>query len=117
MAPPLETKPRLAADVLLLCSRWIEFAAYFFSGSGNEPRGCLSRWPCFGVQLIDRAIHRRLHRCGRSPFLTLAHNNALQARDDTVDCVIWVDESIGVFFDRAVDVDHLLAVRAPLQDL
>jgi len=69
------------------------------------------------MQLIESAIHRRFNVSGGPALLAFAHEHVLQARDDAIDCVLGIDLEIGgLVFDRAVNIDHLFAVRSPTED-
>ena len=71
------------------------------------------------MELIDRAIHRGFDAGCRAALLNFAHHYALQSRDHAVHCVgrAYFEIASAVVLDRAVDIDHVFAVRAPSEHL
>src|SRR5438034_3243342 len=97
--------------------RGVELAAEFLRHSHHRfPRSVA--WPArLDLDLIDRPVHRGFDTRSGPTFRTFPHQHALQPRDYRVDGVVGIHSRPFVRFDRTIDVDHFLAVRAPPEHL
>ena len=77
----------------------------------------LARPARFDLDLIDRPVHRGFDTRSGPAFLTFPNQHALQPRDHCVDGVVGINSRPFVRFDRTIDIDHFLAVRAPSEHL
>src|SRR5947209_14745497 len=85
-----------------------------FAGSANDgvpsPAGS-------GMDLVDGAIHRTLDAGRRPAFLNFPCDHVFQPGDHPVHRVSATNFEIagGLVLDRAVNIDHLLAVPSPAE--
>ena len=83
----------------------------------RRPLHCFSRSVArsarLDLNLIDRSVHPGFDTRGGPASLAFPNQHALQPRDHRVDGVVGVNSRPFVRFDRAIDVNHFLAVRAP----
>src|SRR4029434_2480252 len=79
--------------------------------------GSIARPARFDLDLIDRPVHRGFDTRGGPTFFTFPNQHALQPRDHRVDGVVGINSWPFVRFNRTIDIDHFLAVRAPPEHL